>query len=122
MGRSLTKNGGHVPRGQVSEVGDKREAANGYHYTKTADRGWVLDHWLIWEEANGRKIDPAVEQVRFLDGNKHNLLASNIIVVPKGTGRLRRREAQIVATILEKQAELAYVRKLLAQATASNDS
>ena len=51
-------------RGKTAEVGDTRIAANGYHYTKTETRGWVLTHWLTAEKMLGREIR-SDEQVRF---------------------------------------------------------
>lgn len=102
-----------MPRGQTSEVGAQRESANGYRYTKTHDRGWVLDHWLVWEEFAGRKVNPTKETIRFRDGNKHNMEPTNLTAIPKGTATLRKREAELMAKIKDYQDELAYVQKQL---------
>jgi hypothetical protein len=101
-------------RGAPAPVGTERIAANGYHYVKTSNRGWVLKHWLVWEETSGRKINPAFDTVRFKDGDKHNFEPGNIEVLPKGTSTPRKRLAQIEARIQELTAEKVRLEKYLA--------
>ena|SRR5690348_9423700 len=104
-----------MPRGQTSPVGTERVADNGYWYVKVEERGWVLKHWLIWEEHNGRQVDKSAEQIRFLDGDRRNLSPENLISVPKGTTTLRKRIAQVEAQIEERQAYLKYLQDELAK-------
>lgn len=100
-------------RGQTAEVGATRTSANGYHYTKTKDRGWVLTHWLTAEAKIGRQIG-AEEQVRFKDPkNRDPYEADNIIVIAKRKGSLRSRKAVVEARIAEYQAELDEINKAL---------
>lgn len=93
-----------MARGKTANVGDTRIAPNGYHYTKTED-GWRLTHHLVAEKMLGRPLRED-ERVRFKTGNKLMLNPTNIEVVPKGRGSLRRRKAVIEARIEELQAEL----------------
>lgn len=91
-------------RGQKSEVGDTRVAANGYHYTKT-ETCWRLTHHIIMEQTLGRKLDPD-ERVVFKDGKRRNLDPDNLKISIKGRGSLRRKKAQLEARINELQAQL----------------
>jgi hypothetical protein len=108
-----------VSRGQTSPVGTERLASNGYRYIKVAERGWMLKHWLIWEEANGRQVKKEEEQIRFLDGDRNNLVPSNLVSIPKGTATLRKRIAQVQAQIEERQAYLEYLQSELAKHSVS---
>ena len=87
-----------MPRGQASPVGTTRVAKNGYEYTKVADRGWVLSHWLVAEEKLGRELH-ADESVRFNDGNRKNMAPHNLRVVKKKTVHLRTRLEVVEAKI-----------------------
>jgi hypothetical protein len=102
-------------RGQASPVGAERIAPNGYQYVKTADRSWVLKHWLVFEEVEGRRVDTTKEQIRFKDGNCNNLDPSNIISVPKGTSGIRGRIARLEARKAELEGLLDYYYKELAK-------
>lgn len=95
-----------MPRGQKRAVGSRRKAPNGYWYEQTADRGQVLVHWLVMEEKLGRKINPAVERVCIIDGNKDNLSPDNIEVRPKHVATKAATRARIEARIEELQAQL----------------
>jgi hypothetical protein len=101
-------------RGKTAEVGDTRIAANGYHYTKTETRGWVLTHWLTAEKMLGREIR-SDEQVRFKTKQaKNNPYDSDgILVIKKRLSSLRKREAVLVARIAEDTAELNEIRSKL---------
>ncbi len=94
-----------MTRGQVSEVGETRTSANGYHYTRTED-GWRLTHHLIAEKQLGRRLKED-ERVSFKDKNKKNLDPDNIVVNLQGRSSLHRRKAQLEARIEELKAELA---------------
>jgi HNH endonuclease len=95
-------------RGSTSEIGETRVAPNGYHYTRTED-GWRLTHHIIAEQRYGRPI-AANERVVFVDTDRTNLVPSNIKIVKKNVGSLRKKEARLVARIQELQAELDQVR------------
>ena len=98
-------------KGQKAEVGDTRWSPNGYHYTKTADRGWILTHRLVKEEQLGRQLE-ADERVRFADGDRSNYKdPDNIIVYKVKQGSNARRIAQIEAKIEQLQLELESLRR-----------
>lgn len=101
-----------MPRGKLADVGAERTSANGYHYTKTADRGWVLTHWLTAEKTLGRQLKEN-EMVKFVDPKfkRDPKNPAGVKVIVKKTSSLRKREAQIEARITELQAELKAVRK-----------
>jgi hypothetical protein len=92
-------------RGQLADDNTTRVSKNGYHYTKTPDKGWQLTHHLIAEETLGRPINKGRERVVFGPGGKTDLSPENIKVVPAGKGSTRRRIAAIEARIDELQAE-----------------
>jgi cell division protein FtsB len=96
-----------MPRGKVAKVGDTKVAQNGYHYTKTANRGWVLTHWLTAEKELGREITNN-ETVRFKDPKykKDPYNPNGFVVLKKRTSSLRKRAAMIEAKIAELQNEL----------------
>lgn len=96
-----------MPRGKAASVGDTRVAQNGYHYTKTEDRGWMLTHWLTAEAALGRKLEEN-EMVQFIDPKfkRDPYNPNGIKVIKKKTSSLRRRKAVIEERIRELQAEL----------------
>lgn len=111
-----------MPRGKEAQVGDRMVAKNGYAYQKTATRGWVLYHWLIWELANNRHVDPEVEQIRFKDGNKRNYSPDNLIAVPKNTSSIRKKLARLTAKIADLQAEKDYLEQQLNASSQARDS
>ena len=105
-----------MPRGKLADVGAERVAANGYHYTKVEDRGWVLTHWLTAEKKLGRRLKDT-EMVQFVD-KKYKRDPKNpegVRVIVKKTSSLRKRKAQIEARIDELQAELKAVNKEIDQ-------
>ena len=102
-----------MARGMISSLGATNVSDNGYHYTKTED-GWRLTHHVIAEEKFGIKINGDVT-VRFVDGDRANLDPDNIVLLAKGKGSLRKREAILLAKIHDLQAELQVVQKELAQ-------
>ena len=94
-------------RGQAAEVGAERVSANGYHYTKTEDRGWMLTHHLTAEQKLGRPLRDD-EIVKFVEP-KYKRDPKNINgvkVIKKKTASLRRRKAVIEERIRELNAEL----------------
>lgn len=99
-------------RGQKSEVGAKRIAPNGYHYTK-CESGWRLTHHIVMEEKLGRPIADN-ERVVFLNGKRSDLRPNNLEVREKGTSSLRKRKAAIEARIEELQTELRDIEAQLA--------
>lgn len=100
-----------MARGQKANVGDKRVAPNGYHYTRT-ESGWRLTHHLVAEKKLGRPLHTD-EGVYFVDGKRHNLSPDNISVREKGRGSLRRRLAQLDDRIRELTAERDAIQKQL---------
>lgn len=99
-----------MARGKTAEVGTTRVAANGYHYTKVENRGWVLTHWLTMEKKLGRELT-SDESVRFKEPkfkrDPYNI--NGLTLIKKRTTSLRRRKAQLEARIEELQAELAAI-------------
>jgi len=107
-----------MPRGKgAAEVGTERTAKNGYTYVKVENRGWVLKHWLVWEQANGRQIDPAKEMVRFKDSDKTNFNPDNIICIPRGTVSLRQKLARLYVQRDEVLAQIRYYEREQAKET-----
>lgn len=103
-----------MPRGQASKAGDRTVNRNGYDHTKTDDRGWVGTHVLIMEEHLGRRLG-ASERVRFKTQDIGNLHLDNLEVYVVGTSSLRRQEAALEERIREMTAQLAQIRKLIAE-------
>lgn len=103
-----------MARGRVAEVGATRVAKNGYHYTKTEDRGWVLTHWLTAERLLGRRLGEH-EMVKFKEPKfkKDPTNIDGIIVIKKRTTSLRKRKALIEARIVELKGELEAINKEL---------
>jgi hypothetical protein len=97
------------------EVGTERRAPNGYWYVKTAERGWVLKHWLAWEMYNGRLVDNTKEQIRFGNGNKEDFSKENLQSIPKGKVGVRRRLAALYAQRDDVAAQIKYYEAQLAQ-------
>lgn len=110
-----------MARGMVSPDGAERTAPNGYQYVKVAERGWVLKHWLIWEEANGRRIDKKTEQVRFKDGNRNNMSPENIVVIPKGKVQIRAKLARLYIQRDEVIAMIKYYERQLETSLSDSD-
>jgi len=104
-----------VPRGQAASIGAVRVAKNGYHYTKTEDRGWVLTHWLTAERERGHIVDSEKEMVQFVDGyDKRDYDNPKAVrIIPKNTSSIRKRIATLEFQIIEKQAELKRLRDQL---------
>ena len=96
-----------MSRGQIAEVGSTRWSANGYHYTKVKDRGWVLTHRLTAEKMLGREILPT-ERISFKPGftrkDYNNEEAIQISTIREKSIATRR--AWLEAKIEEYQAEL----------------
>jgi hypothetical protein len=91
-------------RGRKSEVGEDRITANGYHQVRT-ERGWEYTHRLIAAETLGRDIAPN-ERVRFIDGDRNNLAASNIEVYTTRTSSEGSRRARLEARIEDLKGQL----------------
>lgn len=104
-----------MARGQKAEVGDKRVAPNGYHYTR-CEGGWRLTHHIIMEKKLGRTLHDN-ERVVFVNGKRSDLRPDNLEVRERGTSSLRQRKARIEARIDELQAELNDIEAQLASST-----
>lgn len=102
-----------MTRGATSKDGDTFVNANGYHHTRVNGK-WVATHRLVAEEKLGRALR-GDEFVSFLDGDRNNLLADNIIIKKRGATSVRRRKAQLVARIEELYGQLADVCKELGE-------
>lgn len=94
------------------EIGAERVSQNGYTYVKVGEGQWRLKHHIIAEHTLGRPLR-ADERVYFKDGDKTNLKAYNIAIMPKGSGSLRKRRAVLESKIEELQAELTDVNRAL---------
>jgi hypothetical protein len=92
-------------RGQRSQPGQTRVAPNGYHYTRTPDRGWQLTGRLIAEKKLGRLLRPD-ERVRYKDNDRNNLSPDNILVTVKVPVSGSTKRARLEAKIAELQAQL----------------
>lgn len=105
-----------MPRGKAAETGTRRVSQNGYDYTKTEDRGWVLTHWLTMEEKLGRQIGED-EMVQFISPKfkKDPTNINGLRLIKKRTTSLRRRKAQIEERIRELKAELAGINEQLGE-------
>jgi hypothetical protein len=115
----LETESGSMARGKTAEVGTTRVSANKYHYTKVADRGWVLTHWLIMENHLGRQLT-SDESVRFTEPKFKRILAETgecdidgLVLIRKRTSSLRARKARLEARIAELQAELSSINEEL---------
>src|SRR5260370_31081887 len=75
-----------MPRGQAAEVGTTFVNQNGYHHTKTEDRGFVATHVLLMEEKLGRRLEKN-EFVKFLDNDRSNLEPSNLVLRTRGDAK-----------------------------------
>lgn len=110
-----------MPRGQAAKPGDKTTNANGYEYTRTADRGWVGTHILVMEEKLKRQLRPG-EYVQFVkDHRKRPITIDMLELRRRGDFRSKSlaRIAQIEARIAELQAEKELLEKDLANTTSS---
>lgn len=95
-----------MPRGVTANEGDTFVNANGYHHTKV-DGKWKPTHHIIAEQRLGRSINHETEMVRFIDGDRSNLYASNIIIQKRPNKKSKEaRIAQLHARIADLQAEL----------------
>ena len=110
-----------MPRGETSATGTERTAVNGYTYVKTDDRGWVLKHWIVWEQANGRRVNPEKDMIRFANGDRTNFDPENIICIEKNHAQLRKKIARLYAAKDEVIAQIKYYEDLLARKIAEND-
>jgi len=104
-----------MPRGNASPDGTVRVAKNGYTYIKVGERGWVLKHWLVWEEANGRQVDPEKDQIRFSNGDQTDFRPENIVRIEKGAVNVRKRLARLYAQRDEVAAQIKYYEKQLSE-------
>lgn len=97
-----------MPRGQVSEIGEERQQANGY-WTVRTEAGWRFKHHVIAETVILRRALSPNETVRFRDNNRENLHPDNLIIATKGDSALRRRLAVVQERIRELRAEEAEI-------------
>jgi hypothetical protein len=83
------------------------QAANGYWYIKQNGE-FRLKHHVIAEKKYNTAVDTKVHRVLFKDRNRENLDPSNIILVEKKNGRLKRIEAikRKIALLEEELADL----------------
>ncbi len=104
-----------MARGKASPDGAVRVAANGYHYTKVKDRGWVLTHWLTAEAKILGRLMTDGETARFKEPKykKDPYDPKGIIIIKKRTTSLRRRAAVLEARIEQDTNELAEIRSQL---------
>jgi|SRR5476649_403020 len=88
--RSLRKKGdinsGTFKKGQRpanwKPIGTEITVVDGYIQVKTAEpNNWAFKHHLVWEAANGHR--PRGMIVRFIDGNKQNVLPNNLVLITK---------------------------------------
>lgn len=91
-------------RGEAARNGERRVAANGYHYVKK-DGKWRLTHHVVAEENLGRPLR-SDEGVFFKDKDRNNLKPENIGVRIKGNVSAATKRARLEARIAEAQAQL----------------
>ena len=92
-------------RGQKSKIDDTRIAANGYHYTRTAN-GWELTHRIVVESKLGRPL-AYDERVRYVDGDRSNYNdPDNLEVYQVRQASIAKKRARLEARIDELQAQL----------------
>lgn len=99
-------------RGQPARVGATRISPNGYHYTRTIDRGWVPTARLIAEKRLNRTLRQN-ERVRFNDENPLNLDPDNIRVEVTKGANLKTKLARLEAKRDEIDAQIADIREQL---------
>lgn len=68
-------------RGRTAKIGDETVNQNGYTYVRCQE-GWRPKAHVIAEEKLGRPLEPH-ERVRFLDGDRANIVPANIEVYDK---------------------------------------
>lgn len=68
-------------------VGTTRVAQNGYTWIKT-DEGWRYLHHVIAEQKLGRRL-ARHERVKFIDGDRYNLVAGNLEVFQSDKSMMR---------------------------------
>jgi hypothetical protein len=114
----MGQEGGTMARGKNAAVGDTRVAQNGYHYTKTADRGWRLTHHITAEEHILHRPLQDGEIVQFTEKKykREPYNPEGIRVIKQKTTTLRARKAKLEARIEDLQLELREVNKLLEEA------
>jgi hypothetical protein len=71
-----------MSKGKKASPGDTMIAANGYHYTRTPEK-WRLTHHLVAEREILHRELAKDERVVFIDGDRTNIVASNIRVNKK---------------------------------------
>lgn len=94
-------------RGIHSEKGAERVAKNGYWYVRTED-GWRLKHHVVMEAELGRPLQDN-ERVYFIDGDKKNIVASNLeirTVKPRSKIALQRKLDDLQKQLDELKAQL----------------
>jgi hypothetical protein len=69
---------GHVPR-NVKYNGHERTDADGYRWRRISTGNYVQLHRWLWEQAHG--AIPAGHIVKFIDGNKANVVLQNLKLV-----------------------------------------
>lgn len=81
-------------------VGSERVNVDGYIEIKVADpRTWQLKHWVVWEEAHGKR--PKGHALIFRDGNRLNVSLDNLMLISRAQlGVLNKRR------LLQKDAEI----------------
>src|ERR1700744_2958939 len=104
-----------MPRGASAPVGATFTNQNGYHHTKTEDRGFVATHILLMEEKLGRRLAKG-EVFKFIDNDRTNLVISNLELRTRGDRKSpQARLAAIEARIEELQAEAEELRQQISQ-------
>jgi oligoribonuclease (3'-5' exoribonuclease) len=99
--------------GSSQPLGTERVSPNGYRYKKIGDGQWELVQRLLAEQKLGRKLH-ANEYVRLQPGaDKANPQMKDIIIRTHGTSGLRKKIAELEASIKDKQDELAYCKEQL---------
>lgn len=91
-------------RGRKSQLGDTREAPNGYHYTRT-ENGWELTGRIVAAQAMLRELRPD-ERIRYRDGDRSNNSLDNIEIYIVKERSKAKRKALLESKIESLQAEL----------------
>lgn len=96
--------------GKSQPVGSTRVSKNGYLYRKLAEGQWELEQRLLAEKKLERPLRPD-EYVRLKPGaDKSDPQMSDILIHAHGTSGLRKKIADLEATIKDKQDELTFLK------------
>lgn len=100
-------------KGRKASPGDTRIAPNGYHYTRLTDK-WELTHRILMEKELGRPLQKG-ERVKFIDGDKTNIVIENLELTESDGGEAQElaRYKRLVHKYFDIIGEMNHIRKSL---------